>query len=61
MTATASPLCLTKLDVQLEAMAMIFREASRFPNGGSRVSIETSREIAYRAYEYMRKEGMLRQ
>lgn len=51
----------TKLDVQLEALAIIFREASRFPNGGARIGVATSREIAYRAYEYMRQEGMVKE
>jgi hypothetical protein len=49
----------TKLDVQLEAIAMMVREASRFPNGGARIGIDTSRKIAYNLYEYMRQEGMI--
>jgi hypothetical protein len=49
----------TKLDVQLEGMAMILRESSRHAGGSPRIGIELSRTIAYRFYEYMRQEGMV--
>lgn len=55
-----SPLIRTKLDVQLEAIAIMVREAARYAGGGARFSVETSRKIAYNLYEYMRDEGMLK-
>lgn len=57
----ASPIVRTKLDVQLEAIAIMVREASRYAGGGARFSVDTSREIAYRLYEYMRDEGMIKE